>query len=547
MPESQPDLARLRIDRSSENRHRGGGRWVAALLVPAFGFRAWFARPRFGPGGRAAEVELSRVQRVGGAQAQTGTSANGYVVARRQAALSTDVQGRLVELRVQEGDRVRSGDILARLDTAQLEASLERARGEIAQARALAEWYQVDYDRLATLLQSGTTRRSDYDLAKARLREAQARVDTLQAAARELEVIIEKSSIRAPFDGIVTRKNAEVGEVVSAVGGAGADARAAIVTLVDSTTLEVQVELAQMEYLLPRLARMWTHLSRIRGGIGLRGPGETQLETDRRLIRKKIQALKAKLVEWERHREVLRAGRTPMLSVALVGYTNAGKSSLLRMLSAEHDIFVEDRLFATLDTLTREVVLGEGCHARVSDTVGFIRKLPHHLVASFRATLEEVREADVLLHVVDASHPGWEAQMEVVDQVLADIGIGSRPVVPVFNKMDAVRDPGSFAARVHELDPTAILTSTLRLDGLAGLKTALRERERALRPPVQVLVPLGDGARLASLYRIGEVTGQTVVGDTHVVEVRMAPWQVEVLRREGVEVRVGNGGALRAG
>ena len=242
---SQPDLARLRIDRSSENRHRGGGRWVAAVLVLAFGFLAWFAWIRFGPGGRAAEVELSRVQRVGGAQAQTGTSANGYVVARRQAALSTDVQGRLVELRVQEGDRVRSGDILARLDTAQLEASLERARGEIAQARALAEWYQVDYDRLATLLQSGTTRRSDYDLAKARLREAQARVDTLQAAARELEVIIEKSSIRAPFDGIVTRKNAEVGEVVSAVGGAGADARAAIVTLVDSTTLEVQVELAQ--------------------------------------------------------------------------------------------------------------------------------------------------------------------------------------------------------------------------------------------------------------------------------------------------------------
>jgi GTP-binding protein HflX len=310
---------------------------------------------------------------------------------------------------------------------------------------------------------------------------------------------------------------------------------------------KLQVELAQMEYLLPRLARMWTHLSRIRGGIGLRGPGETQLETDRRIIRRKIQALKAKLVEWERHREVLRAGRTPMLSVALVGYTNAGKSSLLRMLSAEHDIFVEDRLFATLDTLTREVDLGEGCHARVSDTVGFIRKLPHHLVASFRATLEEVREADVLLHVVDASHPGWEAQMEVVDQVLADIGIGVRPVVPVFNKMDAVRDPGAFAARVHELYPDAILTTTARLEGLAALKTALRERERTLRPPVEVRIPLGDGARLASLYRIGEVTGQTVVGDSHVVEVRMAPWQVELLKREGVEVRVGNGGVLKAG
>ena len=218
---------------------------MAVVLVLAGGCVAWFAWTRFGSGGRVPEVQVGRVQRVGGAQAQTGTSANGYVVARRQAALSTDVQGRLVELRVQEGDRVRRGDILGRLDTAQLDASLERARGEIAQARALAEWYQADYDRLATLLQSGTTTRSDYDLAKARLHEAQARVDTLQAAAKELEVVIEKSSIRAPFDGIVTRKNAEVGEVVSAVGGVGADARAAIVTLVDSDTLEVQVELAQ--------------------------------------------------------------------------------------------------------------------------------------------------------------------------------------------------------------------------------------------------------------------------------------------------------------
>jgi GTP-binding protein HflX len=310
---------------------------------------------------------------------------------------------------------------------------------------------------------------------------------------------------------------------------------------------KLQVELAQLEYLLPRLARMWTHLSRIRGGIGLRGPGETQLETDRRMIRRKIQVLREKLREWERHREVLRAGRSPMLNVALVGYTNAGKSSILRMLSGEHEIFVEDRLFATLDTLTREVDLGEGCRARVSDTVGFIRKLPHHLVASFRATLEEVRGADVLLHVVDASHPGWEEQMRIVDQVLAEIGIMEQPVVPVFNKLDQVADPSAFAARVRALFPEAILASTVRIDGLEAVKVELRHRERMLRPPVTVLVPLADGARLASLYRIGEVVEQAVVGERHAVSVRLAPWQVEQLRREGLEVLEERSGARKAG
>src|SRR5690242_16942318 len=245
---------------------------------------------------------------------------------------------------------------------------------------------------------------------------------------------------------------------------------------------KLQVELAQLEYMLPRLTRMWTHLSRIRGGIGLRGPGETQLETDRRIIRQRIQGLKAKLKGVERHRENLRAGRDPMLSVSLVGYTNAGKSSLLRALSGQHEIVVEDRLFATLDTLTREVDLGEGQRARVTDTVGFIRKLPHHLVASFRATLEEARAADVLLHVVDASHPDWEGQMHVVDKVLAELNLADRPTIAVFNKMDLLPDPTQFAVRVRELHPGAIMTTTLRTDGIVGLKARLRELERAGRP-----------------------------------------------------------------
>jgi GTP-binding protein HflX len=302
---------------------------------------------------------------------------------------------------------------------------------------------------------------------------------------------------------------------------------------------KLQVELAQLEYLLPRLTRMWTHLSRIRGGIGLRGPGETQLETDRRSIRQKIQGLKAKLKGVERHRENLRAGRETMLGVALVGYTNAGKSSILRGLSGQHEIVVEDRLFATLDTLTREVDLGEGQRARVTDTVGFIRKLPHNLVASFRATLEEVRGADLLLHVVDASHHDWEGQMRVVDRVLGELDLADRPLLPVFNKMDLVTDPAGFPARVRELYPSALMVSTMRTSGLAPLKAALREMERAGRPTVRVRLPISDGARLAALYRDGEVLSRQEDGAELDVVVRMDRWLVDRLRAEGVEVAEG--------
>jgi GTP-binding protein HflX len=299
---------------------------------------------------------------------------------------------------------------------------------------------------------------------------------------------------------------------------------------------KLQVELAQLEYMLPRLTRMWTHLSRIRGGIGLRGPGETQLETDRRIIRQRIQGLKAKLKSVERHRENLRAGRDPMLSVSLVGYTNAGKSSLLRALSGQHEIVVEDRLFATLDTLTREVDLGEGQRARVTDTVGFIRKLPHHLVASFRATLEEARAADILLHVVDASHPDWEGQMHVVERVLAELDLADRPILVVFNKMDALPDPLAFATRVRELYPDAITTSTMRTDGIVGLKAGLRELEREGRPTVKVRLAVADGARVAALYREGEVLSRADGTDAVELTVRLDRWQIERLKSEGVEV-----------
>ena len=180
-----------------------------------------------------------------------------------------------------------------------------------------------------------------------------------------------------------------------------------------SSEARMQVELAQLEYLLPRLRRMWIHLSRIRGGIGLRGPGETQLETDRRLIRKRIAILRSKLRQVAKAREVQRQQREGTFQAVLVGYTNAGKSSLLSSLSGS-DLFIEDRLFATLDSATRSVDLGQGYQALITDTVGFIRKLPHHLVASFHSTLEEVKEANVLLHVIDASRQDWEDQHDVV-------------------------------------------------------------------------------------------------------------------------------------
>jgi GTP-binding protein HflX len=303
-----------------------------------------------------------------------------------------------------------------------------------------------------------------------------------------------------------------------------------------SSEAKLQVELAQLQYMLPRLTRMWTHLSRIRGGIGLRGPGETQLETDRRMIRNKIGVLREKLQDVARHRETIRSGRSALLSAALVGYTNAGKSSILRGLSGEHDIFVEDRLFATLDTLTREIDLGDNLRVRVSDTVGFIRKLPHHLVASFRATLEEAGSADLLLHVTDASHPEWEDHMRTVDEVLTELGLEDRPTLIVFNKLDSLEDPAGFADHARNRFPGALFTTTMRTDGLQPVKAELRGRAEAIRPVVRVMLDPSDGKRLGYLHRVGDVIGQALIEDRLAVSVRLEPWRTEQLLREGVSV-----------
>ena len=198
---------------------------------------------------------------------------------------------------------------------------------------------------------------------------------------------------------------------------------------------KTQVELAQYQYLLPRLTRMWTHLERQRGGIGMRGPGETQIETDRRIILDKISKLKEQLKKIDKQKATQRKNRGKLVRVALVGYTNVGKSTIMNMM-AKSEVFAENKLFATLDTTVRKVVIGN-LPFLLADTVGFIRKLPHGLVESFKSTLDEVREADILLHIVDISHPGFEEQIETVDSTLKEIKAGDKPTMYIFNKIDA--------------------------------------------------------------------------------------------------------------
>ena len=197
---------------------------------------------------------------------------------------------------------------------------------------------------------------------------------------------------------------------------------------------KTQVELAQYQYILPRLKGMWKHLERQGGGVGTRGPGETEIETDRRIVKDKITLLRKRLAEIDKQSFTQRKERGEFIRVALVGYTNVGKSTLMNVLS-KSDVFAENKLFATLDTTTRKVVF-EQTPFLLSDTVGFIRKLPHHLVESFKSTLDEVREADILLHVVDISHPQYEEQLTVVNKTLAELGSGEKPTITIFNKMD---------------------------------------------------------------------------------------------------------------
>jgi len=259
---------------------------------------------------------------------------------------------------------------------------------------------------------------------------------------------------------------------------------------------QTQVELAQLTYLLSRLTRRWRHLSRQAGGIGTRGVGETQLELDRRLITRRIAQLKRKLAEIEATRRLRRQRRTSVPTVALVGYTNAGKSSLFRRLSRAQ-VLVEDRLFATLDPRARRVALGDGVAAILTDTVGFIRKLPHDLVAPFRSTLEEAADADLVLHVVDASDPSWEDQLRVGDEVLEGLGVEPERVLVVLNKMDLMA-----ARRLPPIRKRRVMVSALTGRGVPRLRERIRG-ELLGAPSVAVLsIPLEDGEAVARAFHL---------------------------------------------
>ncbi len=290
-----------------------------------------------------------------------------------------------------------------------------------------------------------------------------------------------------------------------------------------------QVELAQLQYLLPRLTRQWTHLSKQFGGIGTKGPGETQIETDRRRIHERISHLKKKLEKISRQRETQRKLRKELINVALVGYTNVGKSTLLNILS-DADVFVENRLFATLDTTTRTVALSSNAAILLSDTVGFIRKLPHHLIASFKSTLKEVVDADILLHVIDVCHPQCEEQMHVVTSTLEEMGAAAKPMLYVFNKIDMLSDR-HILHDLHQRYSPAVFVSAFRGINILGLKETLLEMTRRSYYTVTFSLPQNDYKTLSTLHDLIEISDKQYEDDVVVVKARINEKMFDHLRQ----------------
>jgi GTP-binding protein HflX len=303
-----------------------------------------------------------------------------------------------------------------------------------------------------------------------------------------------------------------------------------------SAEARLQVELAQLEYSLPRLKNLWPHLGRITGGIGLRGPGETQLEEDRRLVDLRIRDLKNRLAEVQARKEREVQTRREEHTVSLVGYTNAGKSTLMNRLTGA-GVYVEDQLFSTLDTRTRQWHLKDWGRVLLSDTVGFIRDLPHHLVASFKATLEEARQARLLLHVVDASHPAAEEHIAAVNKVLREIGCDTKPTILVLNKVDRIGDPSvlDVLARNH---PRSIAISAAQGRGLEALGDAVIESLSQDFVDAEVETKIANGKVQSYLAAHAEISRQEYNGDTVKIRCAIPKYLLHHIEGPGVSVRV---------
>jgi GTP-binding protein HflX len=290
-----------------------------------------------------------------------------------------------------------------------------------------------------------------------------------------------------------------------------------------------QVELAQLNYLLPRLTRRWTHLSRQEGGIGVRGPGETQIEVDRRLIRKKIALLSQELLKIANQRTIRRKHRKGIFKAALVGYTNVGKSTIMNVLT-QADTFVENRLFATLDPTIRTMKASEHTKVLLIDTVGFVRKLPHHLVASFKSTLEETLDADLLLHVINTSHPHFKNQMATVTQVLDDLGVSNKPILKIFNKIDLVQENGLIARLMQNEQPCVCISATKRLFQEKLEKEIINFANRNF---VQLTIKLStkDSKTLSRIYELADVSNVDYVDSQVILDVKSTPFQADRIKQ----------------
>jgi GTP-binding protein HflX len=310
---------------------------------------------------------------------------------------------------------------------------------------------------------------------------------------------------------------------------------------------KLQIELAQLQYLLPRLTGMWTHLSRQSGGIGTRGPGETQLEVDRRRVQEKIARLSRELGEVRQQRTTQRQGRLrqhwPIAS--LVGYTNAGKSTLLNRMT-HADVYAADQLFATLDPTTRQFVLPNKQKVLLTDTVGFLKQLPHHLIESFKATLEEVVEADLLLHVVDLSHPLYEQQMAAVQTVLEELNAWGKQMIIVFNKIDRVTNP-ALIEHCLKTHPHSVAISAATGEGLDQLFAEFENQVKSWRLRVKLVVPNDRTALVAELHRVGRVLDLSYRGDEIAITAHVPPQLQGKLRPYMVDDHEGDLGARNAG